>query len=406
MTLQDWVAIGALVSGVLALPAARAAVLSSRNSDREDEFRAQFATLRRDQPQLTQLLLDGAPEPWRLPDFPMLGKPGWVPDAPFDLDEVSMKWEDTTETDVEASRSAAKVIRSLRLGRVTDYSSALTKIAGLTDLFDGKIYRLLDAALSSNNRSLAFTESSYFAYLDTSEVLAFEAALRASARKRIDGRNTHRRRLVDPFDFRNRVASLGIDTLTIRADRDSAGFFLHHRDPKRVVNNSGLIGVTPSGEFTPSDVSSEAVANDFDLWKNIMREYAEELLGAEDAQGQGGRWIDYAAESPYRELNEARAAGLLTVKVLGLGVDPLPWKPELLTVCVIDAVAFDVIFAKMVKQNDEGLIITGKGREGLPFDAATIRRYCDDKNISPNARACLELSWKSRAELGLSHTNS
>jgi hypothetical protein len=132
-----------------------------------------------------------------------------------------------------------------------------------------------------------------------------------------------------------------------------------------------------------------------------MREYAEEFLGAEDAQGKGGTWIDYKEDFPYRDLNIARADRRLHVYILGLGFDPLVWKPELLTVCVIEAQAFDRIFSSMVSENEEGLILKGRGSLGLPFEPATIERYCSAADISPNAKACLQLAWKHRAILHL-----
>src|ERR1700730_3166606 len=387
MNLQDILALilalGALVVGILALPAARAQVLSTRKVDGKDAFRAHLVSLRGDQLRLTRQALDRSPERWRGGGFPMLARSAWIPDAPFDLSEISIRWQKEGHNDeaLEAARhSASELLSKLRLGLVDRYSTALTEIAGMNGLFDGKIYRLVDAELTPETKRMTFAESSYFAYLDTSEVLALEAEFLVANKKRIDRAGSHRRSLGNPFDFRNRVVSLGIDTLTIRVAGQYAGFFLHRRDPKQVVNNADLIGVIPAGEFTPSDVSGEALMNDLDIWKNIMREYAEEMLGVEDALGQGGRWIDYAAESPYRELNDAKANGLLKVKVLGLGIDPLPWKPELLTVCIIDAQSFDAIFAAMPKRNDEGIILTGNGKDGLPFDAATVARYCKDHN--------------------------
>lgn len=169
-----------------------------------------------------------------------------------------------------------------------------------------------------------------------------------------------------------------------------------------MVNNAGLLGLIPAGEFAPSDVSSEAFVNDLDIWRNIMREFAEELLGADDAQGQGGRWIDYGAISPYQDLERARSNGKLRIKVLGLGIDPLVWKPELLTVCLIDSEEFDAIFAPVPTRNEEGTILMGNGRDGLPFTARTVARYCAEGSISPNAKATLQLAWRFRAELGLS----
>lgn len=404
MDLQDAVTIAALAVGVLALPAAWAQVRSTRKTDGNATFRTRLASLRRDQLRLTRQVLEDSPAEWRIDLFPMLTRPDWIPESPFDLSDISILWQPKGDDEDElrsSRRSAAKVLANLGLGKNIQYSTALSEIAGITSLFDGRIYRLLDVLITAESKRMLFTESSYFAYLDTCELLAFESEL-AKARKNLNShRRSYRKKLANPFNFHNRTVGLGVDTLTIRTDGEHVGFFLHRRDPKRVVNNADLIGAIPAGEFAPSDVSNEAVMNDLDIWRNIMREYAEEMLGIDDAQGQGARWIDYANDSPYRELNEARKSGRLRVRVLGMGIDPLPWKPELLTVCVIDSQAFDSIFAPVPKRNDEGLILSGNGRDGLPFDAATVAQYCDDENISPNTQALLQLAWKFRAELGL-----
>jgi hypothetical protein len=55
------------------------------------------------------------------------------------------------------------------------------------------------------------------------------------------------------------------------------------------------IHVIPAGEFTPSDVGLQAQSEDFDLWRNIMREYAEEFLDVEEAYSRGGHTIELAA---------------------------------------------------------------------------------------------------------------
>lgn len=393
MTLQDYLAAGALVAGVLALPAAWAAWSGWRTGGR-DRFRDHLQALRDDQGALTRRMLAASPAHLRQHGLPMLIKPDWSAVVPFDLAEIKVEWLDEQLDDVvKLRRISSKVLRKTRIAPITRYSSALIEIAGLTRLFDGVIYRLVEAEFTADVKRMVFTRATYFADLDTSEVLAFEA--------QTSRRRPYRRRLRDPFDFRRRVAGLGIDTLTIRRDGGRAGFFLHRRDPKNVVNNASMIGLIPAGEFAPSDVSSEAMSRDFDLWKNIMREYAEEMLGVPEAQGQGGRWIDYASESPFWELEMARATGQLQIKVLGLGVDPLPWKTELLTVCVIEAEVFDRVFAPVPLRNEEGIIIAGDRMTGLPFDAATVDLYCRERNVSPNTEACLRLAWQHRAELGI-----
>ncbi len=41
-----------------------------------------------------------------------------------------------------------------------------------------------------------------------------------------------------------------------------------------------MYDVIPAGEFQPSSVMAVDQANDFDIWRNIVRELSEEFLGA------------------------------------------------------------------------------------------------------------------------------
>ena len=403
MTLQDVLAVGALVVALLALPSVWISSRAAKKSSGTETFLAHLRSLRETQSSLTTRVLEQSPQNWRVSGIPMLARAEWIPSVPFDLEDLVIDWRagDDGQTVDRARRASARVLSSLQIAPISRYSDALVQIAGMTGLFDGTIYRLIEVDLKTSAKRMTFTRSSYFSYLDTCEILTFEADRRRATGKKVDGRGTLRRELGDPFDLRNRVTSLGINTLTMRVEGDHAGFFLHRRDPNRVVNNSSLLGLVPAGEFTPSDVSNEAFVNDLDIWRNIMREYAEEFLGVDDAQGRGGRWIDYAGASPYRDLERARVNGTLRVKVLGLGIDPVAWKPELLTVCLIEAVEFDAIFAPVLARNDEGTILMGNGRDGLPFDARTVAQYCAERTISPTAKASLQLAWKFRTELGL-----
>ncbi len=43
-----------------------------------------------------------------------------------------------------------------------------------------------------------------------------------------------------------------------------------------------MMHLLPAGIFQPSSVMPDCLARDFSLWRNIQREYAEELLGHEE----------------------------------------------------------------------------------------------------------------------------
>jgi hypothetical protein len=96
-----------------------------------------------------------------------------------------------------------------------------------------------------------------------------------------------RKLIGDPFSFTRRPILPSISTLTVRRDNDDASFVLHRRDPRSVAVAGGMLQVIPSGVFQPSSVMPAAVEADFDLWRNIMREYSEELLGNPEHDGDG-----------------------------------------------------------------------------------------------------------------------
>jgi hypothetical protein len=82
----------------------------------------------------------------------------------------------------------------------------------------------------------------------------------------------------DPFDPARRAIIPAITTLTIRLRRYPAepSFLLHWRDPAKVATAAGIYDVIPAGEFQPSSVALWDRRNDFDLWRNVVREYAAE----------------------------------------------------------------------------------------------------------------------------------
>ncbi|MBM0230642.1 hypothetical protein JNW91_01360 [Micromonospora sp. STR1_7] len=57
--------------------------------------------------------------------------------------------------------------------------------------------------------------------------------------------------------------------------------------------------------------------------------------------------------------------------MLGLRLSPLTWRPELLTVCIIDAEVFDAVLKNMVRKGLKGTLVVGREGQGLPFDQKT-----------------------------------
>jgi hypothetical protein len=251
------------------------------------------------------------------------------------------------------------------------YSSALTKQVDTSSLFNGFVYRPLAIEPTTPGLRIAFTEGRYFDYLDQSEFLAHELGAQLLAGKApLGGR--YRSYISNPFDLEKRSTSLGINTLTIRKSaHEDHGFFMHRRGGRRVVNESELLHVVPAGEFAPSNIAPEGRPADFDIFRNILREYAEEFLNLPEADGRSGSELDFERDHPFDQLMEARKAGSLQISVLGIGLDSACWKPELLTVAIFEADVFDSAFDSLVTGNAEGVLLTGKGKRGFSSPKTT-----------------------------------
>jgi hypothetical protein len=386
-------------------PVADAERLADSNTDEflKASFDDVWEYVQTHQADLRSLAWSTSPPAWKSDIVPMLIRPGWLGNEPIPLENVSLELQTGFVTDQGRARGLINLQPSRNsFGGHQTYSKALTVRAGQDGLFNGLVYRPLNVEVSQGGFQLTFTEGRYFDYLDSSEVLAYELGARVLAHELYPAEGVLRRSIADPFNLALRATSLGVNTLTIRKDaRGKHGFFMHKRSGSYVVNERGLIHVIPAGEFTPSNVAYEAVNDDFSIWLNVMREYAEEFLNKEESYGRGGKPLDYENDSPYAELSAARRRGALHISIFGIAIDPLCLKPELLTVCIFEAKDFDRIFAKMVTFNSEGVLLVGPNRMGIPFTEPNIKLYADNADTASAGAACLKLAWRHRRELGL-----
>jgi hypothetical protein len=339
----------------------------------------------------------------RLADTGVLAKPGWLAPAPVDLASITLDLRTHAPTAQlcggEAQAAPALPLKSLTT-RHSRYSAAISDLVR-PRLYENRLsYRLLDVDWSDGG-SLSFGHTTYFEMVDLCELVAHEMALaHPSEDGRPGGLNPSWRRLDfrkligDPFDLRRRPVLPSINTLTIRRSRNgSPSMVLHHRDPASVAVAGGMLHVMPAGAFQPSSVLPTARLADFDLWRNIQREFSEEFLGNPE-HGGDGQPIDYAAAEPFIALDAARASGRLRVLCFGLAVDALTLAGEVLTAAVIDDDVYDEVFAEMVQDNDEGTVAATTA----PFEEHTVRRLLDPTQhaLAPAAAACVRLAWDHR----------
>jgi hypothetical protein len=194
-----------------------------------------------------------------------------------------------------------------------------------------------------------------------------------------------------------------IETLTLRRDRKTgeATFLLHWRDPAKVATAAGIYGLIPAGEFQPSTIATHDRENDFSLWRSMVREYSEELLGEPERDGSSGEALDYWPL--YRSIEQARTDGRVTPYCLGIGLDTLTLTATILTVTVIDSDVFDELFGNTVDINAEGRLVSAADStsvtDGVPFDEASVTRLLEDEPMASPGACILSRAYRYREAL-------
>ena len=339
---------------------------------------------------------------WRLPRAPMLTTAGWMPPALVALEDVKLEWDPAPAAPLLTGQEpeVRRLLAQRTPGRgFPSYSSAIRYLSP-PHLFENRpCYRLLDVRFTTDgdrpSAVLRFGQSTYFDKVDVAEALGHEIAM-AAMHGSCTWRDLPYRSLIsDPFDLALRAANTSISMLTLRHDvqRDEATFFLLRRDPAKVLTGGGQYGLVPAGEFQPASISPHSVRTDLDLWRTIVREYSEELLGQP---------VDYERWPFFRAMQQARERRECRVYVFGIALNALSLSATILAVAVIDATAFDRLFHDLAPVNAEGTLATAGtgGHHGLPFDEETVNRFLNDEPaVSPQVAAILELAWQHRHAL-------
>jgi hypothetical protein len=342
-----------------------------------------------------------------LPDVPMLLRDTWLPPGPLPLSRVRVEIADKGRAPYQPPNAASLLPPGPTGRHFQRYSDAVSEFDRPTLFTNGVSYRLIDVSAEGSEWRLDVAHGRYFDMLDSCEVLGLELA--AAKRRGAPGLETSeipnlRARAGDPFDLLARCVVPGVNTLTIRLDGNRAGFFMHRRSSSKVAAAMGVYHVAPAGEFQPAGIDPTAFSAGADLRLNIIREFAEEFLGVADAAGKSGRGIDYERDEPYASIMRACLKGSIRLWLLGIGVDPLTLKAEILTAAVVDGPAFNEIFGSAMKvENDEGTLIVGVGQEnrGIPFTAAGVDEFISGNDVEtlPAGSACLALAWRWREVL-------
>jgi hypothetical protein len=301
------------------------------------------AHLRAHRYELAVRAVEEFPDVRKVAGTPLLTVPAWVPSAPIPLSALDITMAEAPPVDLPPASGHPGF---------PSYSAAMAALDAPTVFENRPTWRLLDADLAGPAPRLVFGDGWYFDSIDTGEAAAHEYAAGGDA--------PLRKAVGNPCDLARRPANMAISALTIRRDDAGDQFLLHWRDPAKVGHAGGLYQVVPVGVFQSSG------PGDFDLWRFLLREYAEEVLGEPEVEAPDyGTW-------PFAVAMTGNPG--IEAHVLGLGVDPLTFATDLLVRVVVDAPVFDEVFGARVEVNDEGAVtarpFTAEAIEGLPMQAA------------------------------------
>lgn len=380
-------------------------VAAGAASDAASEWQLVRRKMNRNRSRLTKMVADLYWDPVRIEGTTCITLPDWMPPSPVDLSAIELSWkQDAAPPEVNGQEPEAAPYRAAgpESKPYRRYSQAISALARPA-LFDNRgSYRLLDLAWDAGGGRMSFGYTTYFDMVDVCEVLAHEAATAWVAKRGRDEKLTmddlpFRQRVGDLFNLARRPVLPSINTLTIRRGSTGDSFFLHRRSASKVAMAGGTSHVIPAGVFQPSGIAPWNMSGDFDLWRSIMREYSEELLGNPEHDGSSGAPIDYGTEEPFRTLNAGRREGKIRPWCLGFGFDPLAPAGEILTVVVMDADVFDEAFRSMVAKNAEGDIYPSEdGAVGIAWTPKNIRLVQAEEPLACAAAACIALTWKHR----------
>jgi hypothetical protein len=353
--------------------------------------------LKRHRYELAVRAAKGYPSDASVAGTPLLAAPSWLPPRPVPLDEVSLTFSRVAP--VPRCTDIADIAPTLLPERsdgvsYRHHSEAMRDLAAPAIFENRTLYRPTGADLAGEHPYLAFTLGRFFDGVDVGGAAAHEyAAAELGAELGLADDLPLRTAIKDPRDLTARPATMAVGALTLRYDRaaGTASFPVHYRDPERVSHAGGMFQVVPVGIFQPSGEAPWNVDNDFSLWRGLLREYAEELLGAAEDYGSERAPIDYENWPLAARMTEALADGRIRAWCLGLGADPLTFAMDLLTVVVIDAPLYDELFAAVVAENGEGTVLPPR-----PFDEATVGELISGHPVQAAGAALLRLAIASK----------
>jgi hypothetical protein len=267
------------------------------------------------------------------PGWPLIAKKEWRLDRPIEIEEAST----IDRFEPSATYDPPQPLPGLN----ARYSQIRRMLAPRSILpFNGDCYRLADIDMNYDGRAIfTYGPCSYFDYYDTCEIHALKmAALGDGDASSIT---------TGVFDLGRKASVPGVNTLTIFLNYKPVGlspgnYFLLHRRSSKTVQAGNTVHVVPSGQHQPSQAHF-GLDDDISIWRTMVREFCEEIYGVPEAHGLRTAAGDQLLSPVFRRIVDPlfRSNASRTF-LLGVGLDPVTAKAEILVTTVIDFGKVDI----------------------------------------------------------------
>lgn len=331
-------------------------------------------------------------------EMPILTRQDLIPSAPLPLADVDrlLRWE-PNHNDSETSCSEGDMVHSLRMQTPSK-------------VYDGVIYRFLDF---EDSGGLRFCRGNYFAFLNTCEYLSLELAKAVSenqfaldivvANNRSEFHSVVKWLLEHPdlipvrngtelFEFSARCSAFGTCALVVVKRTNKPAQMILNLRSTQLTETPDLLHVIPAGTFQPNMTDDRFHGTEFSFTENIVREFAEELLDAQDLRKPKVELLEPNDMYSKRGKNFRQHVvnnGNFIAYYLGTVIDPVNLKPEIVTVFMVhDGYLFNTGKHQLMKSWESGRLSIHD------FSTSELDFLIGKTNLVPTGKAHLMLVRK------------
>lgn len=337
--------------------------------------------------------------------LPLVGKTSWIMDPPLKLglDRSLASWSETL------LKPPARLD-----GTLLDFVDIKARLMERSERpFNGITYRL--NRISGSPLEMNLAESCYFDYVNGLEINGPRWTMRSLSQS--DWLPFHG----DPaeiFRLDNRPAAIGVNCILLIKDftppigksAPDHRFAYHVRDNK-VLEAQNTVHVVPAGTHQP--VTGHGLIADRDPYTTLVREFLEEIFGInpEKTCKTFAEFLEQgdvrAIMSAFAKTNDRKSKPNGAMFLLGLGLDPVTTKPELLCAIVLNLAQFRMTCDTVFDWERETGSVNKEGKvKWRPLSQESLRSLANNgiagKPTLPAGAACMLLA-ADRLEVLLDH---